>query len=181
MCTETYPTVHRSSRSDIIHGSWVVKYVFLSVCHSVTLIFRILQKATGQSFRLIKLQIFASKVQGPTGYPFWRLGGWDPHKGLFLPPQNAPAKKKRCRWLREIVWNIFPLLKQNFWWQNFWPGTPLSGAIDQNVRRNFAKISKTLYAGSQLLEISIGSAARCSGGRCHASLTVISDAWRGLP
>ncbi len=35
---------------------------------SVTLICRILHKAKGQSFRPIKLQIFTSKVQGPTGY-----------------------------------------------------------------------------------------------------------------
>ena len=63
------------------------------VCFSVTLIFRILPKATSQSFRPIKLKFRTSKVQGPTGYPFWRLGGWDPPKGLFCPHQNASAKK----------------------------------------------------------------------------------------
>ncbi len=110
--------------------------VCLFVCFSVTLIFRILQKGTGQSFCPIKLQIFTSKVQGPTGYPFWRLGGWNPPKGLFLPPQNAPANKKSCSLPREIVWNIFHVVKQNFWWKNFAPGTPLSGTIDQQ---------KTLY------------------------------------
>ncbi len=77
-------------------GRQVCLFVCFSVSFSVTLILRILQKATGQSFRPIKLQIFTSKVQGPTGYPFWRLGGWDPPKGLFLPPQNAPANKKSC-------------------------------------------------------------------------------------
>jgi len=68
--------------------------MFVCVCVSVTLIFRILQNATGQSFRPIKQQIFTSKVQGPTGYPFWRLGGWDPPKGLFAPLKRPQRTKK---------------------------------------------------------------------------------------
>ena len=38
----------------------------LFVCLFVTLIFRILRKATGQSFRPVKLKFFFGKVQGPT-------------------------------------------------------------------------------------------------------------------
>jgi len=83
----------RTSFTEVRSSSMFIFPFFLP---SVTLIFRTLQKATGQSFRPNKLQIFTSKVQGPTGYSFWRLGGWDPLKGLFLPPQNAPTNKKSC-------------------------------------------------------------------------------------
>ncbi len=71
-------------------------YLVLSVCLFVTLICRILPKATGQSFHPIKLQICTSKVQGPTGYPFWRLGGWDPLRGFFA-PSKRPSEQKKLR------------------------------------------------------------------------------------
>ncbi len=89
---------------DLSNGTWIIaighhsrklgRQVCLFFFPSVTLIFRILQKATGQSFRPIKLQIFNSKVQGPTGYPFWRLGGWDPLRG-FVCPLKTPQRTKK--------------------------------------------------------------------------------------
>ncbi len=47
------------------------------------------------------------------------------------------------------MWNIFPMVKQNFLWHNFGPGTPPSGAIDQNVRTKFAKMAKTIHRAGQ--------------------------------
>ena len=70
--------------------------VCLFVSFFVTLIHEFLTKATGQSFWPVKLKLFFGKVQGPSCQPFWKLGGWDPLRGFFAPPQNAPNKKKSC-------------------------------------------------------------------------------------
>ena len=82
----------RTSFTEVRSSSLFICLLFLFV----TLMFRILKQATGQSFRPVKLQIFFGKVQGPTCQPFWKLGGWDPPKGPFCPPQNVPDNKKSC-------------------------------------------------------------------------------------
>ncbi len=96
---------------DLSNGTWIIaighhsrklgRKLCLSVFPSVALIFRTLQKATGQSFCPIKLQICTSKVQGPTVYPFWRLGGWDPPTGIFCPLKTPQVRKK----LQLTTWN----------------------------------------------------------------------------
>ncbi len=91
-CAQRYMD-HRD-RTSFTEARSLIMFVFPSVFPSVTLTFQTLQKAIGQSFRPIKLQIFTSKVQGPTGYPFWRLVGWDPPKGLFCPLKTPQRTKK---------------------------------------------------------------------------------------
>jgi len=95
---------------DLSNGTWIIaighhsrklarqvclffRFSFRFFCYANV---RILQKANRPEFSSNQAANFTSKVQGPTGYPFWRLGGWAPLRGFFLPPQNAPANKKSC-------------------------------------------------------------------------------------
>jgi len=167
MWPETYPMVHGSSRSDIIHGSQVVNYVFLFVCLSFRkALFSNFAKGYRQEFSTYQAEIVHQQSPRSSLNPFFKFGGWDPSKG-FSPLKTPQLTKKSCSWPREVVWSIFPMVKKMLLKKCWTRDTP-SGAVDQNVRKNFGKNSKSIQLAA---EIDRSVARALLDGRCHASLT----------
>jgi len=111
----------------------------------VTLIFRILPNATGQSFRPMKLQFFVSKVQGPTWNPGWNWGAGTLLRGFFCPLKTPQLTKKLQLNRRSCVEHIphgqTKFLVKKFWTRdtpkwNYWP--KCSEEFRENGRVNTA-------------------------------------------
>ena len=72
-------------------------FICLCVCVSVCYAnFSNFAKGHRPEFSTYKAVISHQQSPRSNWIPFLEIGGWDPPKGLFLPPQNAPANKKSC-------------------------------------------------------------------------------------